>query len=144
MQNPQYISSAIGRMPQHAAAELDPIIADSEIGVLRTRSVPNSLYINRGYIHRPRQLSSTSSPMTKTFVTAHFLGDRLADRLCMREFSHNITPPVFHRTHRPERRAGSGSGTVPGQKSRPPLILSAALVWISSSSSAAAISCSRR
>ena len=39
----QYISSAMGRIPPEAAPRAAPMMADSEMGVLRTRSVPNSL-----------------------------------------------------------------------------------------------------
>jgi hypothetical protein len=38
-----YMISATGRMPVTAAPQASPAIASSEIGVSRTRSVPNSL-----------------------------------------------------------------------------------------------------
>ena len=60
-----YMISTIGRMPATAAPMPAPTIAISEIGVLRTRSGPNSSSIPCVTPIEP-PISAMSSPMTKT------------------------------------------------------------------------------
>ena len=56
--------SSTGRRPDCAAPIATPQIADSLIGVLRTRSVPNSSASPAVAVYGPP--SATSSPITKT------------------------------------------------------------------------------
>src|SRR2546430_2710197 len=60
-----YMISAIGRMPCSAAPIAAPASAISEIGVLRTRSLPNSSSIPCVTPIEP-PISAMSSPMMKT------------------------------------------------------------------------------
>jgi len=60
-----YMISTIGRMPAMAAPMPAPTIAISEIGVLRTRSGPNSSSIPCVTPIEP-PISAISSPMMKT------------------------------------------------------------------------------
>ncbi len=60
-----YMISTIGRMPETAAPIPAPTIAISEIGVLRTRSGPNSSSIPCVTPIEP-PISAMSSPMMKT------------------------------------------------------------------------------
>ena len=64
-----YMTSTIGRMPCIAAPIAVPTSAISEIGVLRTRSGPNSSSIPCVTPIEP-PISAMSSPMMKTFSSS--------------------------------------------------------------------------
>jgi hypothetical protein len=76
------MTSTIGRMPAMAAPTPAPTIAISEIGVLRTRSGPNSSSIPWVTPMEP-PISAMSSPMMKTSssrLIASLMASRTASR----------------------------------------------------------------
>ena len=77
-----YMISTIGRMPETAAPMPAPTMAISEIGVLRTRSGPNSSSIPCVTPIEP-PISAMSSPMMKTSSSrriASLIASRTASR----------------------------------------------------------------
>ncbi len=77
-----YMISTIGRMPCMAAPMPAPTIAISEIGVLRTRSAPNSCSMPWVTPMEP-PISAMSSPMMKTSGSRRMASD-MASRTASR------------------------------------------------------------
>ena len=80
--------STTGRMPAIAAPMPEPTIAISEIGVLRTRSGPNSSSSPCVTAIEP-PISAMSSPMMKTSSSCRIaLRERVADCFAIRQLRH--------------------------------------------------------
>ena len=80
--------STTGRMPAIAAPMPAPTIAISEIGVLRTRSGPNSSSSPCVTAHRAAHLGDVLAHDEDVVVAAHRAAERVAHRLAIGDLRH--------------------------------------------------------